>query len=74
MGERLILFQLMYLAGESWSLELYSSHQGPSPVAVSFKHEEQLDTDIEYIYLNLPFESRFDIYFTSLIITNIISL
>lgn len=39
-------------------------------MAVSFKHQEQLDTDIEYIYLNLPLESRFDIYFTSLIITN----
>lgn len=43
----------MYLAGESWSLELYSSHQGPSPVAVSFKHQEQLDTDIEYILICL---------------------
>jgi len=64
----------MHLAGESWSLKFYSSYQGPSPMVVSFKHQEQLDTGIEYSYLNLSLESRFDFCFANLTITYLIFL
>lgn len=43
-------------------------------MAVSFKQQVQLDTDIEYVYLDSSLESRFDFYFTNVIITNLISL